>query len=188
MESMTDDDDIMQEYIDSNNENIKNYRKDLKKEINKLLLNEWQFLSKDWKKITSKYKHRTKIKNVKNVNDVKKELLNKLGYIPVFFFLTMLYTHREYPGPYLEIEKGLMILYHLVSGITSKDIEKYIPYSSFYAVYKKFWVTNYTQLNTFVNHCLKNMFSNIKIRILSGLIKNPVYFKNITLVLMEACF
>ncbi|KAI7855742.1 hypothetical protein BDC45DRAFT_438856, partial [Circinella umbellata] len=35
--------------------------------------------------------------------------------ISVFFFLSILYAHREYPGPYLEIEKGLMILYHLVS-------------------------------------------------------------------------
>ena len=76
-----------------------------------------------------------------------------------------------------------MILYHLVSGITSKEIEKYLPYSSFYAVYKKFWITNYTELNAFVNYCLKNMFTNIKIRVLSSLIKNPIHFKNITLIL-----
>jgi hypothetical protein len=53
------------------------------------------FLSKDWKSITSKYKHRTELKNVKNINDIKTELVEKLGYIPVFFFLTVLYTHRE---------------------------------------------------------------------------------------------
>ena len=73
MTNINDDDDIMQEYIDSNDEDIKEYKKDLKIEINKLVLNEWQFLLKDWKKINSKYKHRTKIKNIKNINDIKKK-------------------------------------------------------------------------------------------------------------------
>ncbi|KAI7856121.1 hypothetical protein BDC45DRAFT_422432, partial [Circinella umbellata] len=38
-------------------------------------------------------------------------------YISVFYFLTVLYTNKEYPGPYFEIEKGLFLLFHLVSGI-----------------------------------------------------------------------
>jgi hypothetical protein len=101
-------------------------------------LQEWHFLSKNWKSITSKYKYRTELKNVKSINDIKTELVDKLGYIPVFFFLTVLYTHREYPGPYLEIERASLGLYHLVSGFTSKDIKKYVPYSSYYAVYKQF--------------------------------------------------
>jgi hypothetical protein len=177
-----DDVEIMDEYINKNNEEIKQYKKDLKIEINKLVLNEWKFLSYDWKKITNKYKHRTELKNVKNI-EVKKELTSKLGYIAVFFFLTTLYTHREYPGPYLEIEKGLLLLYQLTSGFTSKNIKKYMPHSSFYAVYKKFWITNYESLNKYVNYCLYNMFSNIKIRILSALIKNPKNYKNITIML-----
>jgi hypothetical protein len=55
-----DDVEIMDEYINKNNEEIKQYKKDLKIEINKLVLNEW-------KKITNKYKHRTELKNVKNI-------------------------------------------------------------------------------------------------------------------------
>lgn len=178
-----DDVEIMDEYINKNNEEVKQYKKDLKIEINKLVLNEWKFLSYDWKKITNKYKHRTELKNIKNIEEVKKELSSKLGYIAVFFFLTMLYTHREYPGPYLEIEKGLLLLYQLTSGFTSKNIKKYMPHSSFYAVYKKFWITNYESLNKYVNYCLYNMFSNIKIRVLSALIKNPKNYKNITTML-----
>ncbi|KAI8053623.1 hypothetical protein BDF21DRAFT_468333 [Thamnidium elegans] len=135
-----DDVEIMDEYINKNNEEIKQYKKDLKIEINKLVLIEWKFLSYDWKKITNKYKHRTELKNVKNIEE-------------------------------------------LTSGFTSKNIKKYMPHSSFYAVYKKFRITNYESLNKYVNYCLYNMFSNIKIRILSALIKNPKNYKNITTML-----
>ncbi|KAI9247654.1 hypothetical protein BDA99DRAFT_419202, partial [Phascolomyces articulosus] len=37
-------------------------------------------------------------------------------YIPVYYFLVVLYGNKEYPGPYKEIEKGLILLYHIVSG------------------------------------------------------------------------
>lgn len=122
-------------------------------------------------------------KNIKYIRDIKNELVEKLGYISVFFFLTVLYTNKEYPGPYIEVEKGLLLLYQLVSGFTSKNIKKYMPHTTFYAVYKEFWLTNYNNLNKFVDYCLYNMFSNIKIRILSAMIKNPKNFKNITLML-----
>lgn len=180
---MDSDIEIMDDYVNNSQENIKGYKKDLKNEINKLLLNQWQFLSEDWKIINNSYKHRTELKNVKCINEIKKELLEKLGYIPVFFFLTVLYTNKEYPGPYYEIEKGLLLLYHLVTGFTSKETKQYIPYSTFYTIYKDFWIKNYEKLNKFTDHCLKNMFSTIKIRILSAKIKNPKHFKNITLLL-----
>ncbi|KAI8969476.1 hypothetical protein BDB01DRAFT_698579, partial [Pilobolus umbonatus] len=38
-------------------------------------------------------------------------------YTAVFFFLTKLYTNKEYPGPYFEVEKGLYLIYHLISGM-----------------------------------------------------------------------
>ena len=117
------------------------------------------------------------------MDDVKEELVNKLGYHSVFFFLNVLYSNIEYPAPYVELEKGLMLLFHLTSGYTSKDMKKYLPYTSFYAIYKKFWITNYDLLNKKVNYCLLNMFSSLRIRILSALIKNPPNFKNITLLL-----
>ncbi|KAI9327877.1 hypothetical protein BD770DRAFT_299731, partial [Pilaira anomala] len=41
-------------------------------------------------------------------------------YTAVFFFLTKLYTNKDYPSPYFEIEKGLYIIYHLISGVTNK--------------------------------------------------------------------
>jgi len=175
--------DIMPDYVNKDDEVIIKYKNDLKIEINKLVLNNWNFLNENWKIINYKYKHRTEIKYIKLIDEVKEELLNKLGYTSVFFFLNVLYSNIEYPSPYIEIEKGLMLLFHLTSGYTSKNMKKHVPYTSFYAFYKKFWITNYDTLNKKVNHCLLNMFSNLKIRILSALIKNPKNFKNITLLL-----
>lgn len=174
---------IFDEYININDEDMKNYKNILRNEINKLVLENWIFLNDNWSVIKHKYKHRTEIKHIKFIDEVKKILLDKLGYISIFFFLTVLYTHKEYPAPYFEVEKGLMLIYHLVSGITSKNINRYIPYTSFYSVYKKFWITNYSSLNKLVDYFLLNMFSNVKIRILSAKIKNPKNFKNITLLL-----
>lgn len=180
---MESDIEFMDEYVNRNDEDVKNYKKTLKHEINKLILNEWTFLINDWQKVLNIYKHRTELKNVKFIREIKNEILEKLGFIPVFFFLTVLYTNKEYPGPYIEVEKGLLLLYQLFSGFTSKNIKKYMPHTTFYAVYKEFWITNYNNLDKFVNDCLHNMFSNIKIRILSAMIKNPKNFKNITMML-----
>lgn len=175
---------VFDEYHSSLNKNdIKKYKNLLQDEIDKLILNEWQFLNENWKKKQNNYKHRTELKYIKDIENIKKELVNKLGYTSVFFFLTKLYTNKDYPSPYFEIEKGLYLIYHLVSGITSKDMKRNLPYASFFKFYKEFWITNYEHLNKYVDLCLKNMFSNIKIRVYSALIKNPINFKNITLML-----
>ena len=59
----------------------------------------------------------------------------------------MIYGVNEYPGPYSELEKGLIILYHLVCGETCQYMSRYTKYSSFYAVYQKFWIDNYKNFN-----------------------------------------
>ena len=57
------------------------------------IVNEWGFLSENWRKINFKYKHRTNIKHIKGINEIKKELLDRLEYTSVFFFLNkILYT------------------------------------------------------------------------------------------------
>ncbi len=44
-------------------------------------------------------------------------------------------------------------------------------------------INNYINLNKLVDYYLMNMFSNIKVRLLSSLIINPEIFKNVTLLL-----
>ena len=95
----------------------------------------------------------------------------------------MLYGVCEYPGPYSELEKGLVILYHLVCGETGQYMNRYMKYSSFYAVYQKFWIDNYKVLNKKVDEFLAKMFSSPKLRIYSALKRNPKQFKHVTLII-----
>lgn len=125
----------------------------------------------------NKYKHHTELKNIKFIREIKNDILEKLGFIPVLFFLRVLYANEEYPRPYIKVEKRLLLLYQLVSCFTPKNIKNYIPHTTFYVIYEEFWITNYSSLNKFVDCCLLNMFSNIKIRILSAMIKNHKVLK-----------
>ncbi|KAG2202819.1 hypothetical protein INT46_006491 [Mucor plumbeus] len=83
------------------------YKNILDEEINNLLCDKWCFLNENWKTILNKYNHRTELKEIKNnsIKIAKEVLLNVLGYIPVFYFLNVLYGTREYAGPYREVEK-----------------------------------------------------------------------------------
>lgn len=166
--------------IEDNNldDNINNEIKSIKK-------NYWAFIDDVWKMNENKYKHRTEVKHINEIEFIKQTLFEKLGYIAVFFFLNVLYASVEYPSPYFELEKGLFLLFHLVSGISGKyEIERYLPYSSFHSFYKKFWMyeENYKRINKIVDDALKNMFSNVDLRINCARKFNPELFKHITLL------
>lgn len=160
-------------------------KNEINNEVNRIIANNWHFLEHDWPLINYNYKHRTKIQNIEDIKEIKSELVKKVGYIPVFFFLVILYTSKEYPGPYFEVEKGLFLLYHLVSGISGIKINRYIPSSSFHKYYKKFWMDeeNYKRINKTVNDSLSTMFSSIRLRILSAYEYNPPLFKHVTLII-----
>lgn len=154
----------------------------LNSEIQRLIVNKWYFLEYEWPILTPRFNHRSEMKPTKvNLRTIKDILLRQLGYIPVFYFLAVLYGAGEYPGPYYEIDKGLILLYHIMSGKTGVEMSEFIPYTSFYEVYKKFWITNRTKINKIVTKDLRELFSTIKIRLLSASIFNPDGFKNCTL-------
>ena len=105
--------------------------------------------NENWEIILNKYNHRTELKETKNNNIkiAKEVLLNILGYIPVFYFLNvLLYGTREYAGPYREVEKGIL-LYHIISGISGREMHKFIRYTIYYSLYKNFWYKNYGNIN-----------------------------------------
>jgi hypothetical protein len=66
-------------------QDLKKYKVLLQQEIDKLLLNEWEFLNENWQQIHNAYKHRTELKHIKEIEEIKKELLDKLGYTAVSF-------------------------------------------------------------------------------------------------------
>jgi hypothetical protein len=155
----------------------------IKDELCKINYEYWQFLDIDYPIKISKYKHRTEIKNIKNINEIKNKLLSKLGYIPVFYFLTMIFPKYDYRGPYVFMEKGLIILYHLISGKSIRDMNDYLPFTSFHDIYNQFWDDNKNQLNKILSNLLENMFSTTTLRIINARKINPFGFKNLTLYL-----
>jgi hypothetical protein len=165
---------------------IDNLKEKLDIEINKLVVNKWLFLNNEWPLIANKFNHRTELKNIKtDISIIKDILLKQLGYIPVFYFLSVLYSNIEYPGPYHELDKGLLLLYHIVSGKSGIDMSEFMPYTTFYDLYKKFWITetNVKRLNKIIKKDMNELFSNLKIRLLSSKINNPDGFKNVTLLI-----
>jgi Chromo (CHRromatin Organisation MOdifier) domain/DDE superfamily endonuclease len=159
------------------------YNNQLLEEVKDLFNRQWSFLKKQWPVNQEKYFHVSEIKSVKNINELKDELYSKLGVIPVYYFLSELYTANGYIGPYNEIEKGLLLLYQLVSGLPNNKMGNFIPYSTYAKLYKQFWVKRYEYLNVKVNNDINNMFSNEKIRILSAKVNNPERFKHVTMLL-----
>lgn len=152
-------------------------------ELSKINYQYWQFLDYDYPIKISEYKHREEIKNVTNIQKIKQILVERLGYTSVFFFLIVIFIRYDYKCPYVFLEKGLCILYHLVSGNSIRDMNDYIPFTSFYAIYKEFWENNRNDLNRFVTDLLENMFSTTALRIINAKKLNPLGFKNITLFL-----
>lgn len=153
----------------------------LKCEIDKLL-GKWYFLNNKYEEIKYKhYFHRTQLVHIKNIDEVKNELNKKLGILPVFVFLTDFFYKVEVPGPYYHADKGLLILYHLVSGLSIKKMNKYIPFATFFKIYKTFYVTNKDELIKWMKKINdEELFTNNIIRLLYAKLNNPTKLKNIT--------
>lgn len=84
----------------------------LKYEYDLLLKTQWQFLYDGWPNVIEIKHNRQNFKSIENIKYVKQILYNKLGIIPVYFFLIVLWEPIDYCSPYRNIEKGLMMLYY----------------------------------------------------------------------------
>lgn len=153
------------------------------KPIKKLIQQHWQFLDADWPVVTRSKFHRTELKPVKHMDYVKKVLLDRLGIIPVYFFLVCIWCHETFPGPYREVDKGLLVLFYLVKGVTTEAMQPYMPKSSFYAIYDMMFKKEYKFYTKMCNGFLDNMFSTFEIRLRSAKEKNPPLFKHVTILL-----
>lgn len=154
-------------------------------EIDKIIYEHWIFLDKPYKRVKKKYYHRTEIKNIEGIEIIKSKIFDKLGYAPVFFFLNELFAERDYKGgAYKLSDKGILLLYQILYGYSLRDMGKIIPYSSYYDIYKDFWLSdNANVMNKKVDYMLEYMFSNLKIRLLSSRLCNPDPFKHVTMFL-----
>jgi hypothetical protein len=146
------------------------------------IISKWYFLDNIYKEI--EYKdlfHRTELKHVKYIEEIKIELYKKLGVLPVFVFLTDYFYKIEVPGAYHHADKGLAILYHLVSGLSIRKMDKYIPFSTFFKIYKSFYVHNIKHLNLWIEKMNnKDLYCDNIMRIIYAKIQNPPKLKNVT--------
>lgn len=153
----------------------------IKRHFKQLLQDQWGFLDEEWPIHEMRNNHRTAIKPVERMAIVKETLFKRLGAIPVFFFLMVLWAHGQYPGPYREVEKGLLILYHLVKGVSMDAMSPHIPKSSFHSLHSQFYKVHFKSHLKQVNQMLASMFSTFAIRLLSAKAINPPLFKHVTL-------
>ena len=111
----------------------------LLEEFNKLMDQQWKFLYKEWPQIKPSKYHRSDTKPVNRISYIKDIVLQRLGIIPVFFFLVVVFPTQDYPGPYRNVEKGLLILYQLLQGYSLNEMLAFIPKSSYYDIFRKFY-------------------------------------------------
>ncbi|KAI1293446.1 hypothetical protein EDD11_008363 [Mortierella claussenii] len=148
-------------------------------EYDAIVQTRWKFLYKDWPIIDRVKHHRTEIA-VNDIDSIKTFVLNRLGVIPVFFILTVIFGTRAYSCPYRNVENGVTLLYVLLKGVSLSDMAQYIPKTSFHTVHKEFYMYNPAALNRTLTTMLSEMFSALKSRHLAAE-QNPDPFKNVTL-------
>jgi hypothetical protein len=150
----------------------------------RLLEEEWNFLDQPWPLCpkTKKF-HRSEMKPINQIQQMKELLMRRLGPIPVFFFLSVIWVKFYFPGPYQAVDKGIAFLYYFVAGHTMDSMSQFLPRTSFHEIYAAFFKTERSLFDKFITQCLANMFSNPEIRLRSASWKNPPLFKHITLLL-----
>lgn len=161
---------------------------ELNTEINRLKEYEWKIINNYWDSdikslpnlINSRKNNYSILKNISSMQGIKKVLLNKLGVIPVYFFLNILFGNYTYTGSYRNIDKGLLLLYQLITGSSSKNIS--LLMGTYKKLYNEFWIIRNKELNKNVDLFLKNMFSNIDIRLINAEIYNPENLKTPTYI------
>lgn len=142
------------------------------KEINNELLDliyNWNIINKNWddniKNVkNNKIKSTKRLKTITMIQGIKNILFNEFVYIPIYFFLNILFGNYNFSGNYRTIEKGLVILYHIFQGDRKDKYTNLIP--DYKKIYEEFWIYRNDELNKKIDIFLKTLFSNIKIRLI----------------------
>jgi hypothetical protein len=155
----------------------------IENEIQKIYSRKWNFMKNDYFKTKKDKYHRKKIVEIPNIDRIKENVYNKLGSIAPFVFLTDFCNRINIPGPYNNIDKGLLILEHLLNGYSINQMVAYIPESNFYKIYQCIYITNREILEKWIDEKFINCFSNAKLRLLCAKKINPHLFNHVTLLL-----
>jgi hypothetical protein len=149
-----------------------------------LLESEWGFLDEPWPMCPkTRTFHRSELKEIPRIHDMKDVLMRRLGSITVFFFLSTIWSKHYFPGPYNALEKGITFLYFFVAGETMDSITQFIPKTTFHVIYSTFLKLERPMFEKEIKRCFASMFSTLEIRIRSANWKNPSLFKHVTMML-----
>ncbi len=154
-----------------------------RKEVQAIINTHWAHLNQPYGAvITSSKHHRTDVKDIEDIDSVKETLIQKLGYIPVFVFLQQFSKRGDYPSPYRNSEKALLLLFMMVEGKHFNEMEMYIPKTSIHNVYKYFFKAGYRENSDWVKESQRNWFSTPQLRAIQAFIYNPPDRKTVTMM------
>jgi hypothetical protein len=104
-----------------------------------------------------------------------------VGSIGPFLFLNDFWSQIDWTGLYRNVEKGLLIIYHLLTGNSFIKMSDFIPKTSFQSLHTELYEKHIKQLNKWLDEKLTTLFSTPAIRVLSAHLNNPSEFQSITL-------
>ena len=88
------------------------------------------------------------------------------------------------PGPYNNLEKGILILEHLLNGYSIEQMGiYYCNKSSFYNIYRSIYIENIDILEEWIDEKMENNFGNNITRYINSYLNNPELFQHVTLLM-----
>lgn len=106
-------------------------------------------------------------KHIKNMDMIRIQILDKLGYLPVFVFLTDYIYNKGFKYNKNHLEKGLLIIFDIVTDIKYTDVQMHLGKKSYLEMNKSFFEIHEETLNEWCNNIMINCFSNKNIRLIS---------------------
>ena len=109
--------------------------------------------------------HQSRPQEINDIASIKTKLEKRLEVFPVFAFL-QLFGQKDYPGQFRNVEKGLILLYMMISGSSLRSMDNFIPYGSLQKISKEFWQGQQDEIEKWVTKHLNHSFSSADIRLL----------------------
>lgn len=148
------------------------------------LINNWQytFFSDYNTKIKQDYKN---LQSMNGIDIIKTEICEVLGVFGTFSFLIEFIKHIEWDGKrkYKNLEKGLLIIYEIIKGLNTNDMNSFIGISTYNNIKAQFFndeKCNYI-FEKWYNYKMKYYFTSPSFRLISKTIYNTnidKYYKN----------
>lgn len=131
--------------------------------MEEIVSDKWKFLENEYISSITKYNE----KHIKNMDMIRIQILEKLGYLPVFIFLTDYINNKGFKYNKNHLEKCLLIVFHIVTDVEYTDIQMHLGKKSYLEIHKSFFQNHEETLNEWCNNMMINCFSNKKIRLIS---------------------